>query len=234
MIQTRQNECKSETRHQDECETNTNDNLSQENRLRRCETKINQRNRLRRFEVWTIIIFLLLSCTDDVKNHFRYSSHVFTWERDDVWIKQTNKQINITFVSRFFVYDNLYDNLTFRTIQYCFAFLFMIIFMIILYNMFFNASFCREKKSMIYFLLIFISSKESERFDVILLLEILQSSMWSYQISSFDDSMITTFAQKNEKSISISKSSMKLRSWFCEITRTCLRNLKNIILTKIS
>jgi hypothetical protein len=78
MIRTRQNECKSETRHQDKCETITNDNLNQENRLRR-------------FEVWAIIIFLRLSCTDDVKNHFRYSSHALTWRRNDVWIKQ-NKQ----------------------------------------------------------------------------------------------------------------------------------------------
>ncbi len=77
MIRTRQNERKSETKHQDECETITNDNLNQENRLRR-------------FEVWAIIIFLFLSCTDDVKNHFKYSSHVLTWERNDVWIKQTN------------------------------------------------------------------------------------------------------------------------------------------------
>jgi hypothetical protein len=70
-----------------------------ENRLSRCETKVDQRNRLRRFEVRTIIIFLLLSCSDDVKIHFRYLSHVFTWERDGVWVKQINKQTNIHSVS---------------------------------------------------------------------------------------------------------------------------------------
>ncbi len=35
--------------------------------------------------------FLLLSCSDDVKYHCKYLSHALTWERDDVWIKQTNK-----------------------------------------------------------------------------------------------------------------------------------------------
>ncbi len=69
-------------------------NLWLENRLQRFEAKDDQRNRLQRFEVWTIIIFLLLSYTNDVKNHFKYLSHVLTWKRDDVWIKQTNKQTN--------------------------------------------------------------------------------------------------------------------------------------------
>ncbi len=83
---------------QDKNETKWNDyewqNLWLKNHLRRFKTKDDQRNRFRRFEVWTIIIFLLLSCTDDVKNHFRYLSHALTWERNDVWIKQTNKQTN--------------------------------------------------------------------------------------------------------------------------------------------
>ncbi len=77
---------------QNECETITNDNHWVKNRLRRFKARNDQKNRLRRFEDWTIIIFLLLSCTDDVKNHCRYFSHAFTWGRDDVWIKQTNKQ----------------------------------------------------------------------------------------------------------------------------------------------
>jgi hypothetical protein len=56
------------------CETITNNKIPDlKNRLRRFEARSDQKNRLRRFEIETVVIFLLLSCTNDVKNYSEYS-----------------------------------------------------------------------------------------------------------------------------------------------------------------
>jgi hypothetical protein len=113
MIRTRQSKCKSETKHQNECETITNDNLNQivfddvrresikkivfdDLKFRRSSFSCFYRTQM----TWNIII--------------DYFSHAFTKERNDVWIKQTNKQTNkwsIAKIKQFTILQRLNDSI---------------------------------------------------------------------------------------------------------------------------
>jgi hypothetical protein len=92
-IQTRQSDCKAETN--DQTKRMWNDykwQLWLKKSFLRFKTRIDQKNRLRRFEVETMIIFLLFYRVQITwKIIIAYFSHAFTKERDDVWIKHTNK-----------------------------------------------------------------------------------------------------------------------------------------------
>jgi hypothetical protein len=95
MIRTRRSKYKSETKQSrwmwDDYKTITEQKIA--------HGDLSERSEKSPSTIWSLNdhhFSCFLSCTDDVKYHFRYSSHAVTWGRNGVWIKQTNKQTNKT------------------------------------------------------------------------------------------------------------------------------------------